>query len=196
METCTQTEPQVVTEPAALDEVFDQHVQRVYQFLYTRVGNREDAEDLTSEVFLKASHQLDLQRSHASIATWLFTVARTVLADHWRRYYRFGAIMPLEDDHNVIAEQPQVESDDLADMAGRNVELILSALPERYRRVLELRFLQGLTIRETAEEMGVTPQNAKVIQHRALAHAVARFNGPDSGDDSIDHIVERLTVQS
>lgn len=194
METSTQREIQVVTEPARMDEVFDQHVQRVYQFLYTRVGNREDAEDLTSEVFLKASHQLDLDRSKASIATWLFTVARTVLADHWRRYYRFGAIMPL-DDHSVMEEPPDVKSDDLSNIAQQNVERILSALPERYRRVLQLRFLEGLTIRETAEEMGVTPQNAKVIQHRALAQAVAKFNGPESADNPMEHIIESITVQ-
>jgi RNA polymerase sigma-70 factor (ECF subfamily) len=189
-----QTESRVDAEPATMDVVFDQHVQRVFQFLYTRVGNREDAEDLTSEVFLKASHQLDLQRTNASISTWLFTVARTVLADHWRRYYRFGAIMPIND-HNVMAAPPGAEAENSGDEAEKNVERILAALPERYRRVLELRFLRGLSIRETAEEMGVTPQNAKVIQHRALAHAVARFDAPGAGDDATVRALASMSVQ-
>jgi RNA polymerase sigma-70 factor (ECF subfamily) len=65
------------------------------------------------------------------------------------------------------------------DDAESYLERVLSALPERYRRVLELRFLSGMTIRETAEVMGLTPENVKVIQHRALARAVATFN-PDA----------------
>lgn len=189
-----QLRDQTAAEPAGMDVIFERHVQRVYQFLYARVGNREDAEDLTSEVFLKASDRLDINRPEASISTWLFTVARTVLADHWRRYYRYGAIAPL-DDHQVMAAPPQAEPDDGDDETVQLVREVLAALPERYSKVLELRFLRGLTIRETAEEMGVTPDNAKVIQHRALAHAAARFNKLDGEDDAMDRAAEPATVR-
>jgi RNA polymerase sigma-70 factor (ECF subfamily) len=161
-----------------MDAVFDRYMERIYLFLYRRVGNREDAEDLTSEVFLKASGQLDTERSEASIAHWLFTVARTVLADHWRRYYRHGSFLPLDEVRAAATAMP-VEAVTPKDDTESYLERVLSALPERYRRVLELRFLSGMTIRETAEVMGLTPENVKVIQHRALARAVATFN-PDA----------------
>lgn len=153
-----------------LEEVFSRFLDPVYRFLYSRVGNREDAEDLTSEVFLKATRQLDSARAEASIAQWLFTVARTVLADHWRRYYRSGATLQLDDVRaGELPEAPAAPP--LSDASASLVAEVLGGLPERYRTVLELRFLRGYSVQETALEMGVTPENVKVIQHRALAKA-------------------------
>jgi RNA polymerase sigma factor (sigma-70 family) len=154
-----------------LEQVFSRYVDAVHRFIYSRVGNREDAEDLTSEVFLKATRLLDRERPEASMAGWLFTVARTVLADHWRRYYRGGAHLPL--DEGLAGDIPgRAEAPEPSASSTQLVEDVLSALPERYRQVLELRFLRGYSIQETARELGITPENAKVIQHRALARAV------------------------
>lgn len=158
-------------QPPDLEQVFARYLDPVYRFLYSRLGNRQDAEDLTSEVFLKATRLLDSQRSEASIAQWLFTVARTVLADHWRRYYRGGASVPL-DDERAMDVPGRTESVEESPASVQMVNELLSALPPRYRQVLELRFLRGYSIQETAKEMGITPENAKVIQHRALARAV------------------------
>ena len=154
-----------------LERVYARYLRPIYHYLYTRVGNREDAEDLSSETFLKASCHLDLSRSEASIAAWLFTVAKTVLADHWRRCYRYGALLPLDE----LPVDPT--ADTLIAPAQRSelehqVANILASLPQRHRRVLELRFLDGCSVLETAQELGVTPGNAKVLQHRALAKAV------------------------
>jgi DNA-directed RNA polymerase specialized sigma24 family protein len=154
-----------------LDDIFAQFVDPVYRFLYSRLGNREDAEDLTSEVFLKAARQLDSGRAEASVAHWLFTVARTVLADHWRRYYRTGAVLPLDDLRPGSLPEGDAPPAPPSGAEGLVAEL-LKALPDRYRMVLELRFLKGYTVQETATELGITPQNVKVIQHRALARAV------------------------
>jgi RNA polymerase sigma-70 factor (ECF subfamily) len=160
----------VVRQPLPLEQVFARYVDPVYRFLYRRLGNREDAEDLTAEVFLKASHQLDLARGEASIAAWLFTVARTVLTDHWRRYYRGGAPVPLDDAR--VTELPEtVAGDERSGERARQVHDVLERLPDHYRQVLELRFLQGCSIRETALAMGLTEGNVKVLQHRALARA-------------------------
>jgi RNA polymerase sigma-70 factor (ECF subfamily) len=162
--------------PPDLEQIFGRYIDPVYRFLYSRVGNREDAEDLTSEVFLKATRGLDSSRAEASVAQWLFTVARTVLADHWRRYYRGGAPVPLDDSRVGDLPGDAGPADAGAERAGL-VESVLSSLPDRYRRVLELRFLQGYSIQETAREMGVTPENVKVLQHRALAKAVQVSEG-------------------
>jgi RNA polymerase sigma factor (sigma-70 family) len=158
-----------------LDEVFARYLDPVYRFIYSRVGNREDAEDLTSEVFLKATRQLDGARAEASVAQWLYTVARTVLADHWRRYYRSGPVLQLNEER--ASEIPDTDPVMPSERSARLVEQVLGLLPDRYRHVLELRFLRGYSIQETAHEMGVTPENAKVIQHRALARAVQLAEG-------------------
>jgi RNA polymerase sigma-70 factor (ECF subfamily) len=161
---------------ADLADVFSRYIEPIYQFLYARVGNREDAEDLASATFLKASRQLDTGRSEASIAGWLFTVARTVLADHWRKYYRHGVLLPLDEFHLDTVTDPVTPAAELGERE-RLVTDILEALPQRYRRVLQLRFLAGLSVRDTAQEMGVTPGNAKILQYRALAKAVKVGDG-------------------
>lgn len=159
-----------------LEQVFTEYVDPIYRFLYRRVGNTQDAEDLTSEVFFKAAGQLDHTRSQATIARWLFTVARSVLADHWRRYYHSGASLPLDESRLAAlsdARDSHAGNEGDADL----VSSLLAALPERYRQVLELRFLQGYSIKETAHELAITPENVKVIQHRALAKAVQLADG-------------------
>src|SRR6202165_1384347 len=60
----------------------------IYHYVYRKVGNREEAEDLTSEIFLKAARGIDRERSQESMQQWLFYIARTTIADYWRGYYR------------------------------------------------------------------------------------------------------------
>lgn len=158
-------------EPPDLEQVFARYMDSVYHFLYSRLGNREDAEDLTSEVFLKATKQLDSARAEASVAQWLFTVARTVLADHWRRYYRTGTVVEL--DEARVSEIPGAsQSPELSEESAKLVTEVLDALPPKYRMVLEFRFLRSYTIEETAQAMSLSAGNVKVIQHRALSKAV------------------------
>lgn len=157
-----------------MERVFERYLDPVYRYLYSRVGNREDAEDMTSEVFLKAARQLESNRSEASVARWLFTVARTVLADHWRRYYRVGPTVPFNDGVGANVEAGDVE---LPDRNRQLVAEVLEALPPRSRAVLELRFLRGYSVEETAQELSLTSTNVKVIQHRALAKAVEIAGG-------------------
>lgn len=153
-----------------LEHIYAQFVGPIYRFLYARVGNREDAEDLTSQVFVKAFRQLDVAREERSVASWLFTVARTVLADHWRDEYRHGPLAELNE--NVTERFSTPDELDNSDKVQR-VEELLNRLSPRYRSVLELRFLRGYTVEETARELGMTAGNVKVTQHRALARAAS-----------------------
>jgi RNA polymerase sigma-70 factor (ECF subfamily) len=154
---------------SGFDQIFSRYVDPIYRFLYRRVGNREDAEDLTSKVFLKASRQLNMEGPEASIAHRLFTDARTVLADHRQRYYRARAVRLLDD--QPIEDVGPRDSDLPSAAVAQMVQALLNGLPGRHRTVLELRFLRGYSIQEIALEMGVTPETAKVMQHRALAEA-------------------------
>jgi RNA polymerase sigma-70 factor (ECF subfamily) len=91
--------------------------------------------------------------------------ARTVLASFWRD--RMGRqITTIDDDVPDESEREVLESD-----APDRVRQVLTTLPERYRRILELRFLQAFSVREAAGQMGVSVANAKVLQHRAIQMA-------------------------
>jgi RNA polymerase sigma-70 factor, ECF subfamily len=160
------------TGPGPFERVYDQHVVGIYRFVYARVGNRPDAEDLTAQVFVRAVEQLDTTRQPGQIAAWLYRVAQNAIADYWRAFYRLPVIGV---DHVAPGWEPADDGDRREpaqdDRAAQRVEALLRGLPDRYRRVLELRFLQRLSVAETALAMGITSGNAKVLQYRALRKA-------------------------
>ena len=71
-----------------LQNFYQDNLGPIYRFVYSKVKNQEVAEDLTSQIFLKAVRDLDLSREAYSTKTWLFQVARTTIADYWRVHYR------------------------------------------------------------------------------------------------------------
>jgi RNA polymerase sigma-70 factor (ECF subfamily) len=151
------------------EAAYKDNVGRLYHLMYARVGNRPDAEDLTAEVFRAAMGPLRLVASKGEVRSYLLMTARTVLASHWRD--RLG--------HPVTSIDPERDAQflddggapDPASDAPERVRRILAALPERYRQILELRFLQASSIKEAAKVMNITVGNAKVLQHRALQMA-------------------------
>jgi RNA polymerase sigma factor (sigma-70 family) len=152
------------------EAVYQDNVTWVYRTLFARVGNRADAEDLTAEVFLATLRPLRLSASVAEVRGYLRATARTVLAAHWRE--RLGReITSIED-----IEQPP-ESEEAISGAPQRVAEVLDRLPDNYRRILELRFLQGNSIKESAAELGISVANAKVLQHRALRLAAQVNDG-------------------
>jgi len=149
--------------------LYEQHVTPIYRFIYSKVGNREEAEDLTSQVFVKAIRGIDADRDTESIQSWLFQVARTTVADHWRGFYRLRTDS-LDDLLLAGWEAPTHEATPVTD-AEERVERILNRLPQRYRDVLTCRFLLNYSVRETAESMHLSEANVKVLQFRALKRA-------------------------
>jgi RNA polymerase sigma-70 factor (ECF subfamily) len=139
----------------------------VYAFIYSRVGNRADAEDLTQQVALQALPRLRDGWPLAAVRGYLYTTARTVLATFWAKRARIPEAELAADvwdtgrGHEIAAPHEAAEW----------VERTLAALPANYRRVLELRFLRGYSLREAAAEMGKTVGGIKVMQLRALRAA-------------------------
>lgn len=145
----------------------------VYAFIYKRVGNRPDAEDLTQQVALKALPRLRRGASPSSIRGYLFTTARSVLAAFWAA--RLGTAEQELHEEMAGNRRPGSSPESELDEANRLAQQILAGLPENYRRVLELRFLRGYSIREVAAEIRATPGSVKVMQLRAL-RAAARLS--------------------
>lgn len=160
------------TDPGPFERVYDAHAVGIYRFLYARVGNHPDAEDLTAQVFVRAVEQLDTEREPGQVAAWLYRVAHNAAADYWRAFYRLPIIGV---DHVAPGwepadegNRPQLEPDG---RAAARVHGLLRRLPDQYRRVLELRFLERLSVAETAHAMGISNGNARVLQYRALRRA-------------------------
>jgi len=149
------------------EAIYLDNVERLYRMMFSRVGNRPDAEDLTAEVFRAALGPLRASASVGEVRAYLLTTAHTVLASHWRRRYSVEiSSIDVEAELASPREEPPLESD-----APERVTNILAELPERYERILELRFLQSCSLREAARAMNISLSNAKVLQHRALRRA-------------------------
>jgi RNA polymerase sigma-70 factor (ECF subfamily) len=147
------------------DAVYRDNVTWVYRLMYSKVGNQPDAEDLAAEVFMTALKPLRVSATVPEVRKYLKMTARTVLASYWRD--RMGReITTIDDDLPDEGEQEILPSD-----APDRVRAVLAQLPDNYRRILELRFLQAFSVREAATHMGVSVANAKVLQHRAIQMA-------------------------
>lgn len=153
------------------ETVYREHVTPLYRYVYARTGNRPDAEDVTSATFMRALPRLRPDVTAGETRAYLRTTARTVLADLWRG--RHGVAPAALDEETV----PNAW---VADSEPVDVEQLLGALPPRYREVLELRFLRGYSLKETAAAMAVSVGNAKVLQLRALRRAAGQAEGPPS----------------
>jgi RNA polymerase sigma-70 factor (ECF subfamily) len=108
---------------------------------------------------------LKLPSSVGEVRAYLLATARTVLARHWARTLGLQVTTLTEDPEEVFTATP------LESAAPQQAEQILAALPERYRRILQLRFLDACTVAEAAQALGISVGNAKVLQHRALRRA-------------------------
>ena len=138
--------------------------------MYRSVENREEAEDLTSQIFLKVVSGLDHTREAQETTIWLFQLTRTTIADYWRTFAR-ASLCSLEALLDTGWDGPTEEPLSPNDLAAERVQLLLQALSKQYREVLTCRFLQNLSIHETAQCMGLTVANVKVKQLRALKRA-------------------------
>jgi RNA polymerase sigma-70 factor, ECF subfamily len=155
-------------------EIFTQeHLNLVYRYVSRHVRNQQDAEDLTSQIFLKAVRLLDLEFSPDSQLAWLFRVAHTTITDYWRMHYRRGATLSMDTLIEEGWEGPAAVGEQTIpnNAAEDRVQDILQLLPARYSEVLTYRFLLNFSIRETALRMNLSEANVKVIQFRALKRA-------------------------
>jgi RNA polymerase sigma factor (sigma-70 family) len=155
---------QLPTARRATDIALDE-LELVYAFIYARVGNRADTEDLTQQVALKAIPRLREGAPASAIRGYLFATARSVLGAFWSTRLGLSEAELHEDLAMPVAPGPPSEE------GTETVQQILAQLSDNYRRVLELRFLHGYSLKEVASEMKSTVGAIKVMQLRALRAA-------------------------
>ena len=157
-------------EEEAIVHLYHRHVTQLYRFAFSKLNNQEDAEDITSETFLQAVKNLRAYSGKSSFKNWLYGIAKNLILAKYRERYREST---MELDENVVADRNPagMEESEFPDPKADFLGTVLSLLPENYRNVLELRYLKGYSIIETAEALGITEENAKVLQHRALKKA-------------------------
>jgi len=154
-------------ERAALEELYLIHFDRIYSSLHVSVGNRHDAEDLTTQTFMRMLESIGKFRwQSAPFSAWLFRIAHNLAMDHFRANRRWQPeedVPEPEPDESTSAEAGALE------VIGRKsmLDLIEDLSPEQ-QQVLTLKFVFNFSNGEAATILGKTEGAIKSLQHRAL----------------------------
>ena len=151
----------------AFGQLYDAYMERIYRFVYFRVEDQQTAEDITSQVFLKAWSNLDrFQFSRTPYLAWLYTIAHNAVIDH----YRTRKVTTALDD--VQLSQPDhseaVENDIDLTVEMRSVKSALQTLTDDQQRVLTLKFIEGMSNNEIARHLGKREGAIRALQMRGL----------------------------
>jgi RNA polymerase sigma-70 factor (ECF subfamily) len=168
-------------DPRAFEEV----VRRTYRHVYTQalrlVGDRQDAEDVAQEAYLRMFRGLAGFRGEAQFETWLYRIVVNAAMTHLRRRRRFGELLtetgeePEQFPADVQVAEEAVDRDAL--------ERALSALPMSLRTTLVMKDVYGLSCKEIGEQLGVSEGAVKVRLHRARKRLKERLFGPEASDE-------------
>jgi RNA polymerase sigma-70 factor, ECF subfamily len=161
-------------DPARFADLYEENFERVYAFIARRVRDRAAAEDLTADVFHKALANLPrFDWRGVPFAAWLLRIASNVVADRWRRSAREVVEDPPEESAQTISPASEPEEIERLARLFRMVE----NLPADQRRVIGMRFAEGMTIREIAQELGRSEGAVKQLQFRGLETLRAQLGG-------------------
>ena len=153
---------------AAFGVLYDRYVDVVFRYVLFRVGDRNLAEDVTSETFLRALRSIgSVSYQGRDVGAWFVTIARNIVYDHVKSSrYRLEITTAELADNREVASGPEQEV--LTDATNTELLRCVGQLGEDQRECITLRFIQGLSVAETAARMGRNEGAIKALQHRAV----------------------------
>src|SRR5713101_347678 len=152
----------------ALEELYLLHFDRIYSYLHMSVGNRHDAEDLTTQTFLKMLESVKRFRwQSAPFSAWLFRIAHNLAMDHFRAARRWQPEEEVPEPQG--SEEASAEEEALQAIGRKSMLELIDGLSLEQQQVLTLKFVFNFGNGETATILGKTEGAVKSLQHRALA---------------------------
>jgi RNA polymerase sigma-70 factor (ECF subfamily) len=166
----------------AFAHLYEANVDQVFQYLFRKIGQPADAEDVTAEVFIRAMRALpSFEMRGAPFIAWLLRIAHNIAINYMKQRSRRKELF-LQD--STIASHDDPVDLALQRVAFDEVSIQMETLTSLQRQVLNLRFLSQLSIAETADQMSRSEKAVKFLQHSALRALRRRLNGKeDSRDD-------------
>ena len=164
----------------AFGELYDHYVTMVHRYVYHRVGDRATAEDVTSETFVRALRRIDsLSFQGRDVGAWLVTIARNIVRDHVKSSrYRLEVATADMRDADRATDGP--EDAVIAHLTNQELLACVQQLGSEQQECIVLRFLQGLSVSETARVMGKNEGSVKALQYRAVRSLARQLpDGPD-----------------
>ncbi len=154
--------------------LYHTHVPGIYRYLLARLGNQQDAEDVTSQVFERMWKSMGRYRPKGTFRSWLFTIARRTLVDHYRRQATATASMQSSRDVLIDSSVDPEKGALLSDQV-RQVFVLIACLHQDQQDIIALRFLGELRYDEIALIMGKSESAVKMMAYRALEEIRRRY---------------------
>ena len=146
------------------EKLYEEYHDKVFGYIFNHTSHKEDAEDLTNDVFLKAFRSLNsFDESKASVSTWIFTIMRNTLTDHFRR----GHISEELDEDFVSSDD--IEGSYLRKETLEELADALKELPQEQRDIIILKYYDGLSLTEISEKLDISYGMIKVKHRNALS---------------------------
>src|SRR5438309_10869314 len=153
---------------AAIEELYLIHVNRIYSYLHMSVGNKHDAEDLTTQTFLKMLESIKRFRwQSAPFSAWLFRIAHNLAMDHFRARRRWQPEEDVPEPHG--SEEPSAELEAMKSIGRQSMLELIETLSPEQQQVLTLKFVFNFPNADVAKILDKTEGAIKSLQHRALA---------------------------
>lgn len=150
----------------SMEEVCSSTWRDLYKFIYYKVQNKEEAEDITQETYMRAIDYIEREKPYVdNYLGYLKVIALNIIRDKWRKEKRVGKVIHIDRDDLEL-----VETEDFSDATIDRtwIEEGLKNLSFEQRRIIELRIIKGFTVAETARIMKKREGTIRVIQFRAL----------------------------
>ena len=152
----------------AFGALYDRYLDLVYRYVYYRVGGKAQAEDMVSETFLRALRRIGtFEWQGRDFAAWLITIARNIIADHYKSS-RFRLEVSTADMLDADRADEGIEAGVLEGLTNAALLDAVKKLNDEQQECVVLRFLQGLSVLETAQAMGKSEGAIKALQYRAV----------------------------
>ncbi len=156
-------------DPDAFGDLYDEYADKIYRFVYFKVSSKEEAEDITSEVFLKAWQYINSKKKVGNFKALLYRVARNSVIDLYRKRSQSGARREREVELvGDMADPSDMEKDIARKFDMALLKKAMGKLKEENRDALMLRYVEGFSISEISKIMGKSNVAVRVILHRAL----------------------------
>lgn len=154
----------------AFEKLYQKYIKMIHGFVFNKINNKEETEDLTSSIWFFVLRDLEKFAFVSSFKNWLFGITKHKILDYLEEKYKIKKV-PLIEEIFIVNKEEEIDCNNKDRKINNKLSIILAKLSEKYRKVLTLRFLKGYNTLEIAEETGLSVNNVKVIQHRALQKA-------------------------
>lgn len=152
----------------AIAALYETHFERVARYIAVRIGDFPEAEDLASEVFIRALRSVDsFKDTGAPMEAWVFKIAHNIVVDHLRKKQRRPSTTPIEETFDLANDDNPVEEAERKEELER-VTMAMERLTESQRQVLGLRFGSEMTAEEVAKVMNKKPGAVREMQSAAV----------------------------